>query len=364
MKLFFHHVGQIGSAEDFPKTIYGSRLISEVESSISDVNPEKYPLIQSLMGNFPSGRFNCWGVPEGAKSVIRNLSKGDCVLLVQSARIDGMVPILCKVKVFHPVKLNELSKQLWGDDKYPFIFFFDTLEISLTWIEFREHMGYMERFDPRGNIYKVDENRLSSYGSVPKYIEFIENKYSIICKSKLYEDIYVEKKLLKETNSEYKNEINAEVDRLFEKRMKSPELEHPTDKNKYVISITPRDEAFRRTIKKIYKNTCAICGSSILSPDGHPEVQSAHIYPKSLNGADDIRNGICLCRFHHWAFDCGWISIANDYTILVKNEILNKVGYENIVKYVGKKIITPADKSLAPHSIYLTAHRKNYGFKE
>jgi predicted restriction endonuclease len=42
---------------------------------------------------------------------------------------------------------------------------------------------------------------------------------------------------------------------------------------------------------------------------GKPEVQGAHIYPKGRDGSDDLRNGICLCRRHHWAMDAGWISI-------------------------------------------------------
>jgi len=40
--------------------------------------------------------------------------------------------------------------------------------------------------------------------------------------------------------------------------------------------------------------------------------------PASINGgSDDIRNGIALCQFHHWAFDPGWLSFTDDHEIIV-----------------------------------------------
>lgn len=363
MELFFHHVGQNGSSEDFPKTIYRGRLILEVEKSLLDENPEKYHLINELKLNFPSERFNCWGVPEGAKSIIKNLKVGDTVLLVQSSRIDGRVPILCKVKVYLPVRLNELSKMLWGDDKYPFIFFFDAEEIDLMWIDFRDHLGYMERFDPRGKFYKVAQERLNKYGSIHNYIEFLLSHYTHFKKSDIYVEVINVKNAVKEKNKKYGNNINSEIDSLFEQQTNIPKLTSEQLFVKEPVLLAPRDEAFRRIVKKIYNNSCSVCGSSLVSPNGEPEVQSAHIYPKALNGNDDIRNGICLCRFHHWAFDCGWFSIADSYKIVVNKNILNFSKYYEITKYDGLKIKLPIKLGFAPHKIYLKEHRKFFGFE-
>jgi putative restriction endonuclease len=70
-----------------------------------------------------------------------------------------------------------------------------------------------------------------------------------------------------------------------------------------------RDAAFARLVKRAYGHLCAACGEGWLVPVGEPgldptsEPEAAHIVPVSLHGADDLRNALCLCRAHHWAFD-------------------------------------------------------------
>jgi hypothetical protein len=41
--------------------------------------------------------------------------------------------------------------------------------------------------------------------------------------------------------------------------------------------------------------------------------QAAHIVPKNKNGTDDPRNGLTLCRAHHWAFDAGLFTPSNEF---------------------------------------------------
>jgi putative restriction endonuclease len=91
-------------------------------------------------------------------------------------------------------------------------------------------------------------------------------------------------------------------------------------------------------------------------------VYRAHIYPKGRDGSDDVRNGICLCRMHHWAMDTGWISIADDYTILVRDELPNHDDYRFIAEYEGGKIRLPSVAEAAPNEMYLQEHRKLTGF--
>jgi putative restriction endonuclease len=90
------------------------------------------------------------------------------------------------------------------------------------------------------------------------------------------------------------------------------------DRSDYTtIRRRTRDRAFRELVLEAYNETCAICGANRRSPNGILEVEAAHIYPRSENGHDDVRNGIALCRLHHRAFDTGWIEITTDYEISV-----------------------------------------------
>jgi putative restriction endonuclease len=92
-------------------------------------------------------------------------------------------------------------------------------------------------------------------------------------------------------------------------------------------------------------------------------VQSAHIYPKRLDGSDDVRNGISLCRRHHWAMDAGWISIADDYRVLVHEDLPDHEDYRFIAEYESEKIRLPSVAESSPDTRYLREHRRLMGFK-
>jgi hypothetical protein len=122
-----------------------------------------------------------------------------------------------------------------------------------------------------------------------------------------------------------------------------------------------RDSAFTESIREAYEDKCAVCGSNRVSPAGNPEVEAAHIYPKSMNGRDHVQNGLALCKLHHWAFDCGWISLSDDYTVIVKDDpALN--GYDDFSPLEGDKIRLPEDDEKKPHPKFLAEHRQLNGF--
>lgn len=122
-----------------------------------------------------------------------------------------------------------------------------------------------------------------------------------------------------------------------------------------------RDSAFSRLVKKAYDETCAVCGSTRETPDGRPEVEAAHIYPREENGSDDVRNGIALCRLHHWAFDSGWLSLTDDYEILVA-DASDRDGYYEFKQLEGEQIRLPDDEKLHPDPLFLEKHRELHGF--
>lgn len=365
MRLYYHHVGLKGATEDFKKTVFSSVPISIIQTAVNDESTHKAEMIEVLRANFPDGKFNCWGVPSGASNVINNLKEGDTVLLVESTGTDGRVPVLCKVIGFWKDELKVLSKALWGSEQFPYIFFFHTQRMVLTWDEFRDQLGYSPNFDPRGKFYSVADSKLESLGGPERYTNFLLTHYTEMSSGV---DVLTSSDIKKEVGdveSKYVKEIEEEALSIKQRSLdKNPDLTEGTAKKKKEVRERPRSAAFRISIKKLYKFKCAICDTGLLSPNGQAAVESAHIYPKELDGSDDFRNGICLCRMHHWAFDVGWLSIADDYSLIVRDDLPISPDYEFIRKYAGQEIHRPMQSEFIPHQVFLRAHRKLKGFKE
>lgn len=122
-----------------------------------------------------------------------------------------------------------------------------------------------------------------------------------------------------------------------------------------------RDTAFSELVRDAYDDTCAICGRNRETPDGTPEVEAAHIYPKRKGGSDDVRNGLALCKLHHWAFDTGWLAVSDDYEILVK-DVPDKEGYYEFKQLDGDTLRLPENEDAEPHPMFLKRHREIHGF--
>ncbi|MFB6201903.1 MAG: HNH endonuclease [Halorhabdus sp.] len=124
-----------------------------------------------------------------------------------------------------------------------------------------------------------------------------------------------------------------------------------------------RDSTFTEDVRTAYDERCAVCGVRRVTPgqDPNSEVEAAHIYPKREGGVDDVRNGIALCKLHHWAFDNGWFSITDDYEIIVA-DAPERDGYEEFVNLAGELIRVPDDKGQRPHPKFPREHRGLHGF--
>ena len=159
------------------------------------------------------------------------------------------------------------------------------------------------------------------------------------------------------------NELRKEINELKKVVLAQPFLTQTSEIVSTQLLQKYRDPAFRVTVREIYNYQCVICAKSRFDILGNPEVQAAHIYPKSKDGSDDPRNGITLCRLHHWAFDGGLISLSDDLRVLVVSKIKEDENYQEIWKYEGKQIIEPAQLEFKPESLFLKAHRELYGFE-
>ena len=127
-------------------------------------------------------------------------------------------------------------------------------------------------------------------------------------------------------------------------------------------SSPARDAEFRRSVLGAYDGRCAACGARRETADGRVEAHAAHIRAVGDDGPDLVQNGVCLCRLHHWAFDNGWLSIADDYTLLVADQP-DIEGYDEFAPLAGRDLALPNEEYQAPMRDFLTHHRQQNGFE-
>lgn len=74
----------------------------------------------------------------------------------------------------------------------------------------------------------------------------------------------------------------------------------------------PASARFKQEVRRAYKATCVVCGARF-PPTSYNSagVDAAHILPWSEYDLDEIFNGLCLCKTHHWAFDEAVIRIRH-----------------------------------------------------
>ncbi len=132
------------------------------------------------------------------------------------------------------------------------------------------------------------------------------------------------------------------------------ELEKPIESKKKI-----REPGFRRTIMRIYDYTCAVCELQILTLNGESVTEAAHIIPFSKSNSDDVRNGISLCKLHHWAFDRYLFSVDTSYKVVVSNLMTEQGPTEwKLATLNGKDILLPKEKKLYPAQDALAWHRE------
>jgi hypothetical protein len=305
---------------------------------------------------------NCWGVPTGGIDIFRSVERGDVVLLVEGATADGLVPALCEVKVVLSDQQPHLSTALWDDDKYRYIFFFDTEELDLTWVELRDQLGFAHRYNPGGQFMPVKAERLQPFYGAERYVEWLRYRYGISHSPVDESPDTTFTRLVGARSTQHVDQISRQLEQLRDTSTSSePVLTEGRPRAQYTRSAIPRDDAFRIGVAEIYGSRCAICGLGVRGPDGRREVQSAHIYPKALDGNDDLRNGICLCRMHHWAFDVGWFWLSDDCRLIVRDDLPHTHDYDFIREFENTHITLPQQQDLKPHPTFLRAHRAVHG---
>lgn len=131
-------------------------------------------------------------------------------------------------------------------------------------------------------------------------------------------------------------------------------------KEKIRIKEKVREAGFRHAIMSIYNYTCSICSMRILTLEGESVVDAAHIVPFSISANDDLRNGIALCKLHHWSFDVGLISIDDNYHVMTTPLLSAQRPTEWLLTDLkNKEILLPQNETLYPAQEALHYHREN-----
>lgn len=127
------------------------------------------------------------------------------------------------------------------------------------------------------------------------------------------------------------------------------------------VSKQVREKAFYNNIRKYYNYTCSVCKSKVTTPNEHYLVEGAHIIPWSVSYNDDPRNGISLCRNHHWLFDKHMLTIRNDYTVQLSPWLKKKENqWDEYIKISGSEILLPSDSKFYPAPEALQHHNEKY----
>ena len=149
---------------------------------------------------------------------------------------------------------------------------------------------------------------------------------------------------------EYEQLLIREVERSFS-------FQQPTVP---ISEETPiRKAGFRKAIMRLYKYTCAVCRLHIVTMDGESATDAAHIIPFRISKNDDVRNGISLCKLHHWSFDKGLISLGKTYQVLVSSLVVEQGPMEWwLTKLRDKSILLPEQNQLYPAQDALAWHRE------
>lgn len=120
-----------------------------------------------------------------------------------------------------------------------------------------------------------------------------------------------------------------------------------------------RDPAFRRMVLNAYEETCAVCGMRVTTASGVSVIDAAHILPFNKFHNDDVRNGLSLCKTHHWLFDRGLLSSDDSYHILVSKDVEEDWPQGVVRGYHHKRLMLPRCQEEQPSELAVRWHCEN-----
>jgi len=122
-----------------------------------------------------------------------------------------------------------------------------------------------------------------------------------------------------------------------------------------------RKYGFGIKVRENYTHRCAICRAKVQTPSGESLVEGAHIIPWSKSKNDDPRNGLALCKTHHWMFDTHLLTVQPNYQIKLSNWLKREGDQiDNTIDWDSKKILLPTNKQFLPNKKALEDHYQKF----
>jgi hypothetical protein len=191
-------------------------------------------------------------------------------------------------------------------------------------------LGLVTHYDPGAEVFLVESVDQSALEAVTGVIADEESRYEV--------------------------QLYAKLTHEFQAFVEEPRAT-------YTVSAPKREDAFRHLVLREYDFCCAVCEMKFRLAE-LVEATAAHIVPKHKKGTDDPRNGLALCRTHHWAFDVGIFSLDDDYRVLMspKAEQAETRNF-GLLSLAEHSISLPKNDILRPHLEAIAWHRSNVMLK-
>jgi putative restriction endonuclease len=147
--------------------------------------------------------------------------------------------------------------------------------------------------------------------------------------------------------------LNYEVEKLkseAQSKFRIRKVKESSDDDYFV-----RHALFPRVIKSLYRDQCCVCRITTHVPGKTGIVDAAHILPFAEFHNDDPRNGLALCKNHHFGFDHGWFGITGTYKIVVSPQLRDASVYIE----ANTAILLPENVLYHPEPAALKRHWDN-----
>ena len=163
MTIYYQHVGEEMTARDFPQSIGSDhRLVrfhfSDIEPFLGHLHSSELMEIKSRITDLAPTGFQVWGIPSGAQTVLKNMSGGDYLLLLESIHFAYCGQVLHRVSEM----CYDLSENIWGEERFPIIILLQGELINYSWIDFVEHFGYKSNYRMRGQTSNIADRIVAS----------------------------------------------------------------------------------------------------------------------------------------------------------------------------------------------------------